>query len=536
MILAFILALTVFIYLPGLVPTLSGDDFVHVYRNQHPPGHWHQYFLEADGREYRPLIRLTLALDHFVWGAAYRGFHLTNLMLHLLATILVFVWGRGLVPAAAALAGTALFAFHPIHSYSVNAVMGRTDVLCLIFLLASMIALEKRRAAGSTILFAAALLSKEVAIVFPLMVAARLWLFPEMRCAQRRRGLAAIWGAAVVYLAARWTFLAPDLAELAVYFQVSAFGLLANLASYMGGLVLPVGGYVVRHWVESLIGTPAIFAYGLFVLFAAVGVIAYRTLRQGLASNSLAFMEIWILATLLPVLLLFQRRFLYIPSVGFCLLAGWLVIRRTSRAQTLAAVFLGAAFAAAALSASLEWNRASRITAEALPALAAEAAAEPELGFWALNVPHGVGQAHLFTHDSLRYALALETGYLPDVASVTRIQRGRRASWTAQVTSEGVLTRITPGPQEYFVFDLPELLPRGGRFLPVGTAFRKGAFRISVVETDSRGMPSALLVSWDSLPPGSRVLLFQPSGQTEMLSLEEDGRQPEGGEGESRSR
>jgi hypothetical protein len=63
LVLGSILVMTALLYLPGVVPTLSGDDFVHVYRNQSPPGEWHQYFLEADGREYRPMVRLSLALE-----------------------------------------------------------------------------------------------------------------------------------------------------------------------------------------------------------------------------------------------------------------------------------------------------------------------------------------------------------------------------------------------------------------------------------------------------------------------------------------
>ncbi len=526
-----ILVLTALLFSPGLVPTPSGDDFVHVYRNQNPPGEWHRYFVEADGREYRPLVRLSLALDHYIWGAGYRGYHLTNLALHLFATLLVFFWARAIVSPVTALAAAALFALHPVHSYSVNALMGRTDILCLVFLLAGLIAFHGGGRAGPPIFFAAALLSKEIAIVFPLLPTLGLTLFSETRTRDRWFSLILIGVVAVLYATVRFTLLAPESTDLAVYFQFSASGLLLNLLHYAGGLILPAGGYALRGLVEGWV------PYAGFLGFVAVGLgaigAALALLRGGGRSRVPLFALGWTMLTLLPVLFLFQRRFLYISSVGFCLLLAWLLTRRPSRVLTATVVVVGIAYAGGTLWASLEWQRASRLTRAILPGLTEKVAAEPSARFWAISVPHGVGQAHLFTHDALRYAVALEVGFLPELHTLTRIQRGRAGSWTSEITPRGVLTRISPGPRDYFVFDVPEALPRGGRFLAESTVFRKGTFHIAVAETDAGGRPSGVLVSWDSLTADDRLILFDVSGRTEHVPVE---RHDNGGPREERER
>ena len=52
---------------------------------------------------FRPLVSLTWAIDHWLWGAWTAGYHLTNLVLHATAgTLLVFLLRRLRLPASAA--------------------------------------------------------------------------------------------------------------------------------------------------------------------------------------------------------------------------------------------------------------------------------------------------------------------------------------------------------------------------------------------------------------------------------------------------
>ncbi|PKN88595.1 MAG: hypothetical protein CVU51_03840 [Deltaproteobacteria bacterium HGW-Deltaproteobacteria-1] len=85
-------------------------------------GHWH------------PLTWLSLMLDHTLFGLNPLGYHLVNLLLHILNTVLLFLilWRmtRTLWPSAFV---AALFAIHPLHVESVAWIVERKDVLSTFF-------------------------------------------------------------------------------------------------------------------------------------------------------------------------------------------------------------------------------------------------------------------------------------------------------------------------------------------------------------------------------------------------------------------
>jgi hypothetical protein len=79
--------------------------------------------------EYFPVRDLSLAIDAYRGGLAPRPFHQTNLILHLLATLLVFWIARRFVHGPGALLAAALFAFHPLAVEPTAWVSGRKDLL-----------------------------------------------------------------------------------------------------------------------------------------------------------------------------------------------------------------------------------------------------------------------------------------------------------------------------------------------------------------------------------------------------------------------
>ena len=92
-------------------------------------GNWH------------PLTWLSLMLDAELGGGSALLFHLTNVLLHLVNTLLLFqlfvrmtggVWQSGLVAL--------MFAVHPLHVESVAWISERKDVLCTLFWMLAMLA------------------------------------------------------------------------------------------------------------------------------------------------------------------------------------------------------------------------------------------------------------------------------------------------------------------------------------------------------------------------------------------------------------
>ena len=115
------------------------DDDQFVYANPHiAPGLTGQgivwAFTHFEGHYWIPLSRLSSMLDCQFYGLNAGGHHLTNVLLHAAATILLFLifWRMtgGLWPSALV---AALFAVHPLHVESVAWVTERKDVLSGLF-------------------------------------------------------------------------------------------------------------------------------------------------------------------------------------------------------------------------------------------------------------------------------------------------------------------------------------------------------------------------------------------------------------------
>jgi protein O-mannosyl-transferase len=131
---------------------------------------------------YRPVQMLSYMLDYAVWGTRPFGYHLTNVLLHLLAGLLVWRLARRLVaPGWAALWVAASFLVHPVQVEAVTYVAGRADILATLCLLGATACVLRGAAdagagprwlAPAALLYALALLGKEMAVVYPFLLAA----------------------------------------------------------------------------------------------------------------------------------------------------------------------------------------------------------------------------------------------------------------------------------------------------------------------------------------------------------------------------
>jgi len=128
---------------------------------------------------YRPLVTLSFWLDLKVSSTNPHWFHLVNLLLYsaAAAAVTLVLWEL-LHSGVWALLGGLLFAAHPSHVESVAFVSGRTDVMLTLFTSLAAFALlrsfRKRNRWWWLAIppaFGLALLSKETAVLFPLLVA-----------------------------------------------------------------------------------------------------------------------------------------------------------------------------------------------------------------------------------------------------------------------------------------------------------------------------------------------------------------------------
>lgn len=173
-------------YLPALRAGFVWDDDKALTQNallRSPEGLWKIWTrpsLIPQGH-YWPLTYTTFWVEYQLWGDAPFGYHLNNVLLHAANVALIWVLlGRLAVPGAWWAA--ALFALHPVHVESVAWVIERKDVLSIFFYLTAFLAYLRYAREGSRrwyglalALFVGAMLSKLMAVSFPVALLLALW-------------------------------------------------------------------------------------------------------------------------------------------------------------------------------------------------------------------------------------------------------------------------------------------------------------------------------------------------------------------------
>lgn len=132
-------------------------------------------------RMYRPLVLASYAGNYALGGDDPRGYHLVNALVHgangVLVCLLVARLGGG---AGVGLVAALLFVVHPVNTEAAAYVSSRSESLCALFLLASLLAWLRAGDAGAgaalrplaAAAFAMALLCKSVAIALPALLLA----------------------------------------------------------------------------------------------------------------------------------------------------------------------------------------------------------------------------------------------------------------------------------------------------------------------------------------------------------------------------
>lgn len=298
------------------------------------------------GTKYRPMPQLTHIIDYHLWGLNPTGFHITNTVFHVIATLLVYlvmlnISGSRFVPFVSA----CLFAVHPIHTEAITFIAGRTDAIMAVFFLLSFWSYTEFRKcrgrrrylfySGSTMFFVFALMSKEAAIVMPLAL-----LLYEFYFYRYSKVVDIFWklflplmpfaliGGCYTYLQTSAGDTAPISAnQVDMVSQLST--MIISYSSYVSRLIYPLNLSYANYydWSESFwrpnATVPLLFILSLIV--AAFWVKRYSKI----ASFGIA----WVLSTLLPVsnlIALDDRplmadRYLYLPSVGFCMVLSSLI-------------------------------------------------------------------------------------------------------------------------------------------------------------------------------------------------------------------
>jgi len=140
---------------------------------------------------FRPLVNASYAFDRWLWDYRPLGYHLTNVVLHVMVVVLLYAWIRRVIEDGGAevrsrgpaFVAAACFAVHPMQTEAVGYVSGRSEVMCAVFFLSALLFSRHAILAQSRVSAALgiacgilALASKETAIVLPVVFLAYDWL------------------------------------------------------------------------------------------------------------------------------------------------------------------------------------------------------------------------------------------------------------------------------------------------------------------------------------------------------------------------
>ena len=296
---------------------------------------------------YRPMQEISNMIDYFLWGDYPFGYHLTNVVLHALVAVMVFVLlfyisGDMIVACIAAL----LYGVHPVHTEAIAYIAGRADPLYAVFMLSSLTMFVRfvnkvktgRKAPFlyifSVIFFVLSLLSKEIIISMPLLLITYMLCFlrgPDTKAAYRK----VMWSwipyaiIVVVYGYLRLTVLSfADIAPVSIFARIPLpFRLLTffrTVGTYFRLLVFPVGLHM-----ERAIPISRSFFEGtsFFSLLMMIG-IGWATYITYKSNRLVSFAIMWFFVNLLPVSNVIPinsfiaEHWIYMASVGPFLLVG----------------------------------------------------------------------------------------------------------------------------------------------------------------------------------------------------------------------
>ena len=280
---------------------------------------------------YRPLTYVSFSLDRAVWGLNPVGYNITNLLLHIVVSLVFYrVVAAFFKREDLAFVSALIFALHPIAGETVNFhAGGRNTLLCACFTLLSLFYYISRKHLPAIAFFTLAIFSKEFALLLP-----AVFLLYDRRIRTGKTD---------------WAQYAPYLVATAVYLGMRSFVVVngnlfksANFSDtlwntpgifirYLGNMVFPLNLKTIYE-VNTQVDWFSTTVYSVLLAALIGSAIIWRNRSEILFSISL------FLLFLLPVSNLFSLgtammadRYAYFALLGFSLGLAYAILRAGKR-------------------------------------------------------------------------------------------------------------------------------------------------------------------------------------------------------------
>jgi len=311
-----------------------------------------EIFTYVKGSTYQPIRVLSYAVDYYFWGLNPLGYHITNVVLYILTSTMVFFTLQRLLShlrrnappdshKRVALFGALLFAAHPVHVEAVTWLAARKEGLqgCFFFL-AFYLYLRGREEEGTKRLFylgfvlfsfLLATLSKPAAIVFPAVL-----LLYEISLKKNE------W---MDFVKRHWFFIifSVFISFLFTYILVRVMLDAGGIKPYRGGTFfnnLLVSFYVFLYNMKLLFstinysaaytipvsnpiwGVRTLIFIGITFLLFGLSLWSLRKTRVIFFSFFFLFITLVPYLNIIPISTLLADRYVFIASFSYCLLLG----------------------------------------------------------------------------------------------------------------------------------------------------------------------------------------------------------------------
>jgi protein O-mannosyl-transferase len=320
-----------------LVKSLSGSNIIKIFRED-----------KGLYANYHPLTTLSLAINYYFSKEEPFGYHLTNLLLHLLNTLLVFIFIYLLTKNSLEIAAITalLFGLTPVHVESVAWISERKDVLYAFFFLASLIAyqlfLKKsdwKLYAVSLCLFLCAMLSKAMAASLPLVLILigfmekKRWTWKLLPDKIPYFALAILLGIHAIRIQAEGNAIGAVMFPFGMRVLHACYG----FAAYMLKIILPAGLSAFYPYPYPLLNagwitntTPAVFYLTLILTVVIFCFSMYCLVSHKKNLNITGFGLMFYAATIALVLqflpvgrAIMADRYAYVPAIGLFFIIGY---------------------------------------------------------------------------------------------------------------------------------------------------------------------------------------------------------------------
>jgi protein O-mannosyl-transferase len=358
---------------------LDDPDYVTLNTNIQHGLNWRSVawaFTTGHAANWHPLTWMSHTLDCQLYGLDPAGHHLTNLLLHLASSVLLFLLLNRLTGALwRSVWVAAVFALHPLRVESVVWVAERKDVLSTFFWMLSVWTYvryaEEFKVQSSKfkvfyvlalVLFAFALMSKPMVVTLPFV----LLLLDYWPLGRLEFGPRFSWRLVVEKIP--FLLLAVG-ASVVTFFVQNRSGVVASLAAIpLGDRLANVPVSYVRYlakifWPSGLAvfyGREEWNSYEVAGAVLLLGLVTFFVLRQLRPQPYLAVGWFWFLGMLVPTIGLVQYghqsladRYTYLPSVGITIMVAWGLCEFAARQPLLLKGFAALAALAVAVCATL---------------------------------------------------------------------------------------------------------------------------------------------------------------------------------------